>query len=876
MDYVDGLDFNCRERGMKKLKELNPEESMYDYILSVRNRMINGVLIAFACVAPVMLAVSLSRALNHGWTPIYIIHSLLAVTTLLAAVLRNKISYQVRISLFLGIAFVLGAAGLPAFGLVGGGHIILVLFAVFATMGFGTRMGMFASLVNVLLMTAVGTAVCSGKITFPFDIAEFAASPSAWGAVIINYILIVPLAVMAMGSVFSQLQAALRQVRRSHASHQRLVNNLTTSFLYRYSGAETMEYVSSSAGEILGYSAEELSRLPRYLTAHPANRDAFCVRSVKSGEEKRAPFEVQIYDKNGSKRWLQLSETAVKTSTGVKAEGVAHDITRRKIRETAFENILKTFAADSDQEVYAEMIRQFAVTLQADAAFFGLLSDDDQIHTEALFINGEISDNLKIPIEGTPCSEITGEELRFWSAGIRKTYPDAELLQSFKTESYAGMRVHNESGTHIGYLTAFWTEPAFQSELIDPVFKMYAEHLAIEYDRRRGKQRRRHLEEQLRQSQKMEAVGQLAGGIAHDFNNMLMGIMGASDLLKMRIKDDAEALEFHRMIRNSSLRAADLTSQLLTFARKQSIGTTRTDVHESIENAAALLSSTLDRRIILQTDLQAGQSTIIGDPSQIQSAVMNLGINASHSMPDGGRIRISTKTVRLDSDYCRSSSFSIEPGSYISIQVEDEGHGIAPEQLGKIFEPFYTTKVPGAGTGLGLSTVLGTVQQHQGEIRVESTLEVGTAFSLLLPLCSSSGGKNDADAEDRITGSGSILFIDDEEIIRETSAATLRHMGYDVTTAENGRVGLERFQERQGRFDLVILDMIMPEMNGMDCFFELKKIDSQVRVILCSGYADEEQIKQMKAAGLCATVPKPTSSMQLSRIAMNTLSRPPA
>ncbi len=860
---------------MRQQAELNPEDSTYEYILRIRSRMINGVLIAFACVAPFMLIISITRALQFGWDPIYILHATLSLITLLAALFRNRLPYSLRVSLFLGIAFILGAGGIPTFGLVGGGHLVLVIFSILAAIGFGTRIGLMACLINVLLMVAVGTAVCTGKITFSFNIAEFATSPSAWSAVIIDFVLIIPMAVLAIGSVFSQLQTLLNQLRQNHAAQQRLADNLTGSFLYRYSGQGIMEYVSSSAGEILGYSPEELTRLPEYLTAYEANREAFKVRSAKSGEEKRTPFEIQIYHKNGSRRWLHLSETTVHTYHGVKAEGVAHDITRRKIRETAIQNILKTFAAESGQDVYEEMIRQLVVTLQADAAFFGRLIDGERVKTEAFFVDGDIAENMEFPLKGTPCADIPKEELSFWTSGIRETYPNAKLLRKLQVEGYAGMRVTDKSGNHIGYLTAFWKEPAFESDLIAPVLQMYAEHLVIEYNRQQEQHRRASLEEQLRQSQKMEAVGQLAGGIAHDFNNMLMGIMGASDLLKMRIEGDAEALEYHRMIRTSSRRAADLTNQLLTFARKQSIGTIQTNVHECIENAVALLSSTLDRRITLHTEFLAEESTIIGDPSQIQNAIMNLSINASHSMHGGGCINIKTTITELDTAYCKASSYSIEPGKFISIQVEDEGHGIEEDEFEKIFEPFYTTKVPGTGTGLGLSTVLGTVQQHKGEIRLESTLDVGTVFIIQLPLCSVLEEDDQKTSNDRLSGTGSILFIDDEEIIRETSAETLRHMGYDVTTAENGRIGLECFQKNEGQFDLVILDMVMPEMNGMDCFFELKAIDDQVRVILCSGYADDHQITQMKAAGLCATVPKPTSSMQLSRIALNILNKLP-
>lgn len=859
---------------MKQQVQLNPEDSTYDYILQIRGRMINGVLIAFACVAPFMLIISLTRAVQHGWSPIYILHSCLAVVTLLAAIFRNRLPYSLRVSLFLGIAFVLGAMGVPTFGLVGGGHLVLIIFSILAAIGFGTRIGLFACLVNIILMFAIGTAVCTGQIAFDFDIAEFATSPSAWGAVIIDFILIIPMAVLAIGSVFSQLQTLLKQLRENHAAHQRLADNLTDSFLYRFSGGGKMEYVSSSAEQILGYSQEELKSLPQYLTKLETNKTAFRICTDKgSVEQKRRPFETQLYHKNGSKRWFHMSETAVETLYGTKVEGVAHDITRRKIREMAIENILKTFEAGSGTELYKELVKQLAITLQCDIAFFSRLNDSStgMVHTEALFVDGEITENIDYQFAGSPCEAMADTGLSFWSFGIRDAFPEAVLLREHGIEGYGGLRVYDQSGNHIGYLAAFWKEPAFLSELMEPVFTMYAKHLAVEFERRMDEEKHNLLEEQLRQSQKMDAVGQLAGGIAHDFNNMLMGIMGASDLLKMRLNDDPEAEEYHGMIRNSSRRAADLTSQLLTFARKRSIGTAKMDVHESIEHAVSLLSNTLDRRIMLQTDLQANQSTIIGDSSQIQNAIMNLGINAAHAMPNGGRVHIITNIKQLDETYCSKSTFPLEPGHFLSIRVQDEGYGIPCDQLDQIFEPFFTTKAPGKGTGLGLSTTLGTVQQHHGEILVESTPKTGTTFTLNLPLTSDSKNSAANEINEISNGSGRILLIEDEEIIRATLSSMLTHLGFSVTTADNGKIGIDQFREND--FDLVILDMMMPEMNGMDCFFQLKEIDNDVRVILCSGFAEDEDIRKMKCAGLRAVLTKPVSSTQLSRTVINVLSR---
>jgi PAS domain S-box-containing protein len=826
--------------------------------------MINGVLVAFSCASPIMLGISLTRAFQHGWQLIYAIHCLIALTTIFGAVFRKRLSYRIRVSLFLGIAFVLGATGLPAFGLVGGGHIILMLFSILATIGFGTRTGLIATLINVILMIIVAIAVCTGKWVFAFDISKYATSPSAWAAVIVDFILIVPMAVLAIGSVYSQLQKTLQGVKESHAAHQRLANNLTNSFLYRYTEGGKIEY-ASSVEQILGYHREEFFNLRDLLTDHPDNEGSLYIDHLEDHEGKRAPFEIQVYHKNGSKRWLHLSETVVQTPSGIKVEGVAHDITQRVIREMAIENILTAFTAKPGKEFFDDMIIQLARTLHCDAAFFGHLSKDDKqvVQTDAFYNNGQLSENFEYNMAGTPCEQMVVYTSYVVPAGICEIFPAAEMLREMQIEGYAGIPLADKNGNQIGVLVALWKERTFDESLITPVFKLFSEYAVIEMERQSEEKKHALLEEQLRQSQKMDAVGQLAGGIAHDFNNMLMGIMGASDLLKMRLGDDAEAQEYHEMIRSSSKRAADLTRQLLTFARKQPIGNTQFDVHETIWNAVDLLKSTLDRRIDIQADLQARRHSIIGDSTQLQNAVMNLGINAAHAMPNGGRISICTRLVE----------HSGNTESCIEIIVRDEGCGIEEENLNKIFDPFFTTKPLGKGTGLGLSAVLGTVQQHRGNITVENNPEKGTSFRIHLPL-SDSNCTGNVGKEQLAPGLGRILLIDDEPIIQATMSRTLNQLGYQVTVADNGKQGLQQFKEMKGAFDLVILDMVMPEMNGRDCFFGLKKIDPQVRVILSTGYANDQDIQEMRSAGLFATLAKPFSSARLSQVILQALSKP--
>ena len=365
------------------------------------------------------------------------------------------------------------------------------------------------------------------------------------------------------------------------------------------------------------------------------------------------------------------------------------------------------------------------------------------------------------------------------------------------------------------------------------------------------------LETQIRQSDKMQAIGQLAGGIAHDFNNMLGGIIGATEILHNHLDGSKSSEELYSIIVNASDRAAELTQQLLAFSRSKKIASTAINLHSIIEDSLSLLKRTIDRSIRINTDLSANTDTIIGDPAQLQNIIINLGINASHAMPEGGTLTVSTKNLSLDKTYCSNSNFELDPGDYIQLSVRDTGCGITPEHKNRIFEPFFTTKKEDKGTGLGLSAVYGSVLQHHGAISVESKINEGTTFYLLFPISSKIRKEVTPVQNQKAHGAGTILVIDDEQLMRTTAKAILNHADYTVILAKNGKEGLEVYRQKQDSIDLILLDMIMPVMNGKDCFHKLKEVNPKVKVILASGFSKDEDIEIMKQQDLCAFISKP-------------------
>ncbi len=373
----------------------------------------------------------------------------------------------------------------------------------------------------------------------------------------------------------------------------------------------------------------------------------------------------------------------------------------------------------------------------------------------------------------------------------------------------------------------------------------------------------RKLAQQLNQAQKMDAVGQLAGGIAHDFNNVLAGIIGAAELMSFSLKEDEKSRKYLGIIQESSERAADLIRKLLAFGRQNNIASTPVDVHVAIKEAIALLECSIDKKIEIEQKLDAHSSMVVGDIAQLQNVIINLGVNSSHAMPDGGLFKVTSKVVYIDEIECKA--YSLEPGNYIKLEVSDTGVGINPENLQKVFEPFFTTKEQGKGTGLGLAASFGIIQQHKGAISVYSEPDVGAIFHILLPLTDVAGIPK-ARTQILAHGSGRILIIDDEQVIRVTATAILESLGYETVTAVNGQEGLEIYEQEFEKIDLVLLDMIMPVMNGRECYSRLKEINPDVKVILASGFSKEEDLHQMKKSGLSGFINKPYGVATLSQL----------
>jgi len=365
---------------------------------------------------------------------------------------------------------------------------------------------------------------------------------------------------------------------------------------------------------------------------------------------------------------------------------------------------------------------------------------------------------------------------------------------------------------------------------------------------------RRRLEQQLLQAQKMEAIGKLTGGIAHDFNNMLTVVIGSLDRLKRMYKEDAAALKRVGLALEGALRCGDLTRQLLAFARRQTLQPHAIDLEGLVAGVADMVRRILGETIVLEIEGEPGQWAVQADPTQVESAVLNLVVNARDAMPDGGTMRVTTRNVRVDEAHALRDA-GLAPGDYVALTVADTGAGIPPEIRDRIFEPFFTTKELGRGTGLGLSIIYGFVKQSGGHITLESEVGRGTSITIYLPRAA--GG---AEAIRSVRADGKsvlprardgeiVLLVEDDKAVREVAATTLEDLGYEVLEAENGPGALE-ILTRMDRIDLLFTDLAMPGgMSGSDLAREAAKRKNGVKVLLTSAYAER------LAAEANATIP---------------------
>jgi two-component system cell cycle sensor histidine kinase/response regulator CckA len=370
-------------------------------------------------------------------------------------------------------------------------------------------------------------------------------------------------------------------------------------------------------------------------------------------------------------------------------------------------------------------------------------------------------------------------------------------------------------------------------------------------------------EEHLLRAQRMESIGTLAGGIAHDLNNILSPIIMSVEMLRLK-ETDAETQRWLSLIGENAERGADLIKQVLTFARGLEGERIPVQVKHVVKDLVGVLQETLPKSISLKYDIPASPWLIAADPTQIHQVLMNVCLNARDAMPDGGTLRINVENIRIDDAYARMNP-EAEPGGYVQMTIEDTGTGMSDETIKRIFDPFFTSKALGHGTGLGLSTALTIVKSHGGFINVYSEIGRGTRFSINLPAMEDQVETTVPEAASEYPrGSGElILLVDDEENILRITAATLEMFGYRSISGVTGTEGLAAFKERHDEIDLIVTDMSMPDMDGPAMIRAIRKLDPGVKIIGMSGLMNAEQTAELQDLDVTSFLTKPFTAEKL-------------
>ncbi|MCE9613109.1 MAG: response regulator [Lentisphaerae bacterium] len=362
---------------------------------------------------------------------------------------------------------------------------------------------------------------------------------------------------------------------------------------------------------------------------------------------------------------------------------------------------------------------------------------------------------------------------------------------------------------------------------------------ASEIEAREVAERDRRLAERTREAQRMESIGRLAGGVAHDFNNRLTVILGNANLIRFGAPPESTVARYVDVIEKSAIQAAQLTQQLLGFARRDRLHHKRVDLHRLIAEAITLLSPSIPRHIRLHQDLGARDSCVLGDAAQLRQVVINLVTNAIEAMADGGDVYVTTADLTLDGA-TGHASVGLSPGPYVGLRIQDTGTGIAPDILKNIFEPFFTTNRTGRSAGMGLAVVYGTVRNHGGCVEVASTVRRGATFTVYLPASKVIASQV---APAPVAGGRAparVLVVDDEDGVRDVMVGLLARLGYHTATATNGQEAVEYYRSNGDAIDLVLVDMQMPVMDGQTCCRELRKLNPQVRMLIMTGCAGRD------------------------------------
>ena len=629
-------------------------------------------------------------------------------------------------------------------------------------------------------------------------------------------------------------------LRESEEKYRHLIEQSSQGITIMQGNPGVIVFSNSSMEKIHGYTREELlsfSADEAMQIFQPEDKKLVADRYLKRlrGEPVPEKHEVRGVHKDGSALWLEIHNSLIEFQGEPAVLSAFTDITERKRAEEALRE---------SEEKYRELVENansiiLKMDLNGRITFYNEYARSFFGYPEEEVIGKSIVGVL------TPVRESTGRDLE---AFIRDLIANPERYRNHKNEN---LRRNGER------VWVSWTNKVIQDKQGNKTGI-----LAIGNDITEMKR----LEDHLMQSQKMEAIGTLAGGIAHDFNNILSAIIGYAELANLDIQEGTQTKRNLNEMIKAALRAKELVTQILAFSRKDEQTLKPVDLRPVVEEILGMLRASLPSTIEIRKQIDSNVKNVNADTTQIHQVLLNLCTNASHAMEKhGGTLEVTLKNTFVDETMALQYPDAAQ-GPYVCLRVGDTGHGMAPDIMARIFDPYFTTKEKGMGTGMGLAVVHGIVNNHKGIIRVNSEPEKGTMFEILLPSIDEDPDERIQSAPDIPKGHETLLFVDDEPDLVEIGSQLLGRLGYHIVTCTKSKDALSMFKADPGRFDLVVTDMTMPKLTGIELAEQMTAIRPDIPIILCSGYEGPYSQKKVREIGIKAFIRKPIDIFTMAKL----------